>query len=119
MAFFSQQQKTDKMPALKALIKEYGVKASFSIRHNMVFVCTISSSTMDFGCNNDCISISRVNDSFKGEAKEFLDKLYAIMMDGNHNNSDPMRDYFDVGWYVDIRIGAWNKPYTQINEALT
>lgn len=113
MAFFSQQQKADKLPALKALTKEYGVKASFSIRDNMVFVCTISSSPIDFGCNGDSISISRVGGSFKGEAKEFLDKLCAIMMDGNHNNSDPMRDYFDVGWYVDIRIGTWNKPYTQ------
>jgi hypothetical protein len=30
---------------------------------------------------------------------------------GNHDNSDIMTDYFDVGWYVDVNIGLWNKPY--------
>jgi hypothetical protein len=33
------------------------------------------------------------------------------MMVGNHNRSDIMSDYHDVGWYVDINIGQWNKPY--------
>jgi hypothetical protein len=22
-----------------------------------------------------------------------------------------MTDYFDVGWYIDINVGKWNKPY--------
>jgi hypothetical protein len=30
---------------------------------------------------------------------------------GNHNNSDVQSDYFDVGWYIDVNIGKWNKPY--------
>jgi hypothetical protein len=30
---------------------------------------------------------------------------------GNHNRSDAMTDYFDVGWYVDVNIGKWNQPY--------
>jgi len=25
-----------------------------------------------------------------------------------------MTDYFDVGWYNDIRIGDWNKPYQMV-----
>ena len=29
----------------------------------------------------------------------------------NHNNSDIMTDYFDVGWYVDVNVGDWQKPY--------
>jgi hypothetical protein len=29
----------------------------------------------------------------------------------NHDNSDIMTDYFDVGWYVNIYVGKWNKPY--------
>ena len=33
------------------------------------------------------------------------------MMVGNHNNSDISTDYFDVGWYIDINIGKWDKPY--------
>jgi hypothetical protein len=30
---------------------------------------------------------------------------------GNHDNSDSQTDYFDVGWYVDVKVGKWNKPY--------
>jgi hypothetical protein len=41
-------------------------------------------------------------------------ELYAAMMDGNHDNSDIQTDYFDVGWYIDINIGAWNAPYTLV-----
>jgi hypothetical protein len=30
---------------------------------------------------------------------------------GNHDRSDIQSDYFDVGWYVDVNVGAWNQPY--------
>jgi len=33
------------------------------------------------------------------------------MNDGNWNRSDSSVDYFDVGWYIDINIGNWAKPY--------
>ena len=33
------------------------------------------------------------------------------MMEGNFDNSDPQSDYFSVGWYTDINVGKWNKPY--------
>jgi hypothetical protein len=32
----------------------------------------------------------------------------------NHDNSDIMTDYFDVGWYLNINVGGWNKPYTVV-----
>jgi hypothetical protein len=32
-------------------------------------------------------------------------------MAGNYNNSDIMTDYFDVGWYIEINVGKWNKEY--------
>ena len=50
-------------------------------------------------------------DHFTGKSLEFLNKLVPLMMVGNHDNSDIMTDYFDVGWYIDINIGRWNKPY--------
>ena len=37
------------------------------------------------------------------------------MMIGNHNESDSQTDYFNVGWYIDIGIGRWDKPY-QVTE---
>jgi hypothetical protein len=51
-------------------------------------------------------------DLFTGDAKEFLDKAFTIMLEGNWDRSDIMTDYFDIGWYCDINIGKWDKPYT-------
>ena len=48
---------------------------------------------------------------FDGEALAFLSELMPAMNVGNHDNSDIQSDYFDVSWYVDVNIGAWNKPY--------
>jgi hypothetical protein len=48
---------------------------------------------------------------FSGTAKKFLNEVMAAMNAGNHDNSDIQTDYFDVGWYVDVNIGQWNKPY--------
>ena len=39
-----------------------------------------------------------------------LKKLTEIAMQGNHDNSDIMTDYFDVGWYFHLSIGKWDKP---------
>ncbi|RKT01077.1 LPD29 domain-containing protein [Chryseobacterium defluvii] len=30
---------------------------------------------------------------------------------GNHNNSDSMTDYFDVGWYFSLSVGSWDKAF--------
>lgn len=29
----------------------------------------------------------------------------------NYDNSDPMTDYFCVGWYINLSLGSWDKPF--------
>jgi len=36
--------------------------------------------------------------------------IKALNLD-NYDRSDSMTDYFDVGHYVNINIGRWNKPF--------
>lgn len=50
----------------------------------------------------------------KPEVAEFLSKVNDIANKGNHDDSDTMIDYHDVGWYVHITIGQWDKPYVYI-----
>lgn len=38
------------------------------------------------------------------KVENFLDSL-------NYDHGDPMRDYFDVGFYAHIDIGKWDKPF--------
>ena len=49
---------------------------------------------------------------FNGEAYHFLSEVIPAMNAGNWDKSDIQVDYFNVGWYIDVNIGKWNKPYT-------
>lgn len=51
----------------------------------------------------------------KPEVRDFLLGVYDIINKGNHDNSDIMTDYFDVGFYISLSIGDWDKPYQVID----
>jgi len=57
------------------------------------------------------VNVYWAHEHFSGEAKDFLREVLAAMNDGNWDQSDIQSDYFNVGWYVDVNIGKWNKPY--------
>lgn len=50
---------------------------------------------------------SRINE----QAKKVLNRVVEIANARNWDNSDPMTDYFDVNYYLHIRIGKWDKKY--------
>lgn len=137
MAYFNQDRKQERAPAIKAILKKYGVKGSLAVRNHMTFVLNIKSGKIDFienfiqVCTNkpygEKMSESRIEmlrkdrsmdvntywyqEHFDGKARDFIKEVLAAMNGGNHDNSDIQTDYFDVGWYVDVNIGSWDKPY--------
>ena len=134
MAYVSQELKSKLSPAIKAVCKKYGIKASIAVRNHMTLCLNIKSGSIDFignsnrVCGADFYQVSRgftpnttgydqVNpyhfqSHYDGDAKAFLSEVLAVMNDGNWDKSDIQTDYFNVGWYVDVNIGSWNKPYT-------
>jgi hypothetical protein len=141
MAYFNQERKQERAPVIKAILKKYGVKGSLAVRNHMTFVLNIKSGKIDFIENYiktdenkhygnkmsvDQVASIRKNRSldvnpywyqehFDGKAKSFLKEVFTAMNKGNHDNSDVQTDYFDVGWYVDVNIGSWDKPYIVSN----
>jgi hypothetical protein len=133
MAYYSQDKKAVAAPKIKALLKKYGLKGSLSVRNNSTVILTIKSGKIDFigdinrTCGADQYQVSRgfqpitrgctdVNpyhykSHHSGKALSFITEALRILNAGNHDNSDIMTDYFDVGWYTDIKIGKWNAPY--------
>jgi hypothetical protein len=126
MAYVSQELKSKLAPAIKAACKKYGVKASIAVRDRMTLVLNIKSGQIDFigdyqkgesqFVKERPITYIDVNEyhyrnHFSGRARDFLEEVLTAMNAGNHDNSDIMTDYFDVGWYTDVKIGQWNKPY--------
>jgi len=141
MAWVSKENIDSKKAAIKALNKKYGVKATLSGTNDHAMRLKIASGKIDFINNyveavkenysNRIESVEQqiayvlkdnhigvnhyhLDKHFKGEALEYLQKACDIMNEGNHDNSDSMTDYFDVGWYIDIDVGQWNKPYQLI-----
>ncbi len=121
MAYMSQERKAELAPAIKAVLKKYKMKGSIAVRHYSELVVNIRSGELDIvgdfnaksGHNVTYIQASQFirEDNYSGKVYNFLTELVDAMMDGNYDRSDMMSDYFDVGWYVAINIGKWNKPY--------
>jgi hypothetical protein len=128
MAYISKEQVAMKTINLKALNKQYGIKASFSGSNSISLTLTIHSGVIDFFEYLDSeirdkyteIYYLQLNHYYISEwfedskAKEYLLKAYSIMLEGHYNNSDIQSDYFDVAWYMHIQIGKWDKPYKVI-----
>ena len=133
MAYMSQERKAKIAPVVKAILKKYNVKGSLSVRNHMTLCLTIKSGAIDFIGNYNSFNVDNpryasyggfrpavdyldvnpfwYHEHFDGVARNFLREIIHAMNDGNHDNSDIQTDYFDVGWYIDVNIGRWNKPY--------
>lgn len=132
MAYMSQENKASKAPRIRALLKRYGMKGSVAVDNHSTLIVNIKSGKLDMignlneKCGNDFYQVSHgfkpltdyisVNpyhyrNDFTGKPLKFLVELFAIMNEGNWDKSDYMTDYFNVGWYVDVNIGRWDKPY--------
>ena len=127
MAYMSQERKKAIEPAVKAALKKYGLKGSLSVEHHSTLNLNLREGPIDFWAEKTVhpgqtrnpeadgreLSIShyRISENFEGAAAAFLEEVFAAMMEGNHDRSDSMSDYFDVGWYAYVKVGKWNKPY--------
>lgn len=128
MAYMNQERKAQLAPSIKAICKKYNVKSSIAVRNHSTLIITITSSPIDFFKNYNETNANahrfepitdqyhRVNEyyiesNFSGTARDFLLELRQAANALNYDNSDLMTDYFDIGYYLDISIGTYNKPY--------
>lgn len=132
MAYMNQERKAKLAPAVKSILKRYGVKGTLSTGSGSISL-NIKSGPLDFiGDYNKTVEARpggfrlgspaekylQINpywyqDHFNNKViRKFLDEIFRALNDGNHDNSDIQTDYFDVGWYVHVNVGKWNKPYT-------
>ena len=131
MAYMNQERKAKLAPAVKAILKRYGVKGTLSTDSATISL-NIKSGTLDFiGDFNKTVGdrpggfrlgspaqdYLQVNPYWYDEhfsnkvIKKFMNEVMRALNTGNHDNSDIQTDYFDVGWYVRVNVGKWNKPY--------
>lgn len=127
MAYMSQEKKAQIAPVVKAICAKHGVKATLAVRHHSTLVLNISAGKIDFfadlvwrECDHEWqkkptgsldINPYWYDEHYTGAALAFFEEIFPALNAGNPNRSDYATDYHDVGWYVDVNVGHWNKPY--------
>ena len=131
MAYMSQEKKAMIQQELKPILKKYSVKGSLSVKHHSTLVLNIASGPIDFiGDLNEheadkhyhnplftpvknCLNANPYwyKEHFTGASLNFLEEVMPVLNNENFDKSDIQSDYFHVGWYVDVNIGKWDKPY--------
>lgn len=134
MAYMSQEKKKQIAAVLKLAMKGTGIKYTLSVHHHSSLNMNIKSGPVDFFQNhyqtvkdkphyslyreNAAIPLKHMQvntywykEHFTGQALSILEKAIPVLNTGNHDRSDIRSDYFDVGWYVNVNLGQWNKPY--------
>lgn len=135
MAYVSQELKKKIEPKVKEICKKYGIKARLAVSGHSTLVLNVQSGKIDFlesynslgrkefrpshyGPFVDAtyidVNVYHYQKHFDGKALAFLKEVICAMNTGNHDNSDPQTDYFDIGWYISVNIGRWNKPYVKV-----
>ena len=142
MAYISQETKKTLAPAIKVVLKKYGMKGSIGIDNHSSLVVNLKSGALDLcGAANrhgkkvsdqrgwqhyDVEDFSLNHFHFAdwmeqiGETKiaAFTNELVAAMKGEDwYDNSDSMIDYFEIAYYLDINVGKWDKPYVYENNA--
>lgn len=111
MAYISQETKKILAPAIKAVLKEYDMKGTISVRDSSVLTVKIKQGSLDFGRDNCQIHHSHSN-RYQGKTQEFIEKLFAAMKGKEwYDNSDSMSDYFDTAYYMRVQVGDYDTPY--------
>ena len=132
MAYMNQERKAKLAANLKKVVPK-GWKYSLAVDNYSTIVMTISEAPVDileamyqFKLKNprhagrfepiekrDHASVNPywLDTQFEGVLLVTFKDILEALNDGNHNRSDIMSDYHDVGWYVNVNIGKWNKPF--------
>lgn len=117
----------EKVAVIRKKLKETFPEIKFSVRknaHSSTVYVDIMKSPYEFRpADKTNIPSGNVNqywlDEHGYQNVQILKKIIEICNEGNYNNSDIQADYFDVGWYVDIGIGKWDKPFELITPTKT
>jgi hypothetical protein len=131
MAFMSQAKKAKIAAALK-LVMPKGWKYSLAVRNHSSIVLTISAAPVDVvgewfarvnaqrAERSDAplpvrayvqVNTHHIETQFEGERLDQMRAILAALNDGNWNRSDLQADLTDVGWYVDVHIGRYDRPF--------
>ena len=113
---------TEKVKEMRDKLKELfpakkGWKLSITREHYSGVNCSILTAPfelrLDTTRTNESVNHYYVKEHYNDNpaSKEALLSILQVLNTNNYNNSDAQSDYFDVGHYVSLSIGKWDKPF--------
>jgi hypothetical protein len=141
MAYMNQERKADLAPAIKAVLKKFGMKGTIGVSNYSTLIVNLQSGDLDLIEEANAFNrefAQRTGQKFypvtdyyqanpyKGAdayadsvVGQFFKELTAAMRGKIwYDNSDIMTDYFDTAYYMEINVGKWNKPYVFTGEEM-
>ena len=140
MAYMNQERKAQLAPAIKAVLKRYGMKGSIGVRNYSSLVVTLKEGQLDLIGEANRFNreyAERTGQRFypvtgNYQANAYRPDQYADNLIGRffreltaamrgdlwYDRSDIMTDYFDTAYYLDINVGKWNQPYVCTGRSL-
>ena len=116
MAYITSEQVAEKRNQLKKIFpSSKGWKLSITKDHHT----GINAAIMEYPKGYNFPGYEQINHYYLDKCglgkKEvaILKKITDVCMQGNHDNSDIMTDYFDIGWFFNLAVGKWDKPAKQ------
>ena len=89
MAYISQETKKELAPAIKAVLKKYGMKGTIGIDRHTSLRVRVKEGPLKFD-NYEQVNTYHIEKFYGEETKET-----------------------DIAYYIDIHVGQWDKPYVQ------
>ena len=113
MAYASKEKKEKIVTQLKQIMpKDW--KWSLATKNNSTFVLTIWQAPVDLLEGSEGhyqLNPYSLDKNFNGKELDILEKAKKALHTDNFNNSDLQSDYFDVGHYIKIQFGNWDKSF--------
>ena len=132
MAYMSQEKKAKINKELKKIVPS-SWKWSLGVNHYSTIVFTVFSAPVDLLADYEAHDRERyerngykepystlthaspnpyyLENQFSGDNLSIMSRIKDALNVGNLDLSDIQTDYFDVGWYVDINLGRWDRPF--------
>lgn len=120
MAWMNQEKKAKIAAQLKKVVPA-GWKYSLRVHHHSSIILTIKSAPVDLigsnlksnGAKETYLQLNEfyLERQYSGELLKTFEAIKAALNLDNYDRSDIQSDYFDVGHYVNIHIGSWDKPF--------
>ena len=111
MAYVQKELKVKVVGLLKEIMPK-GWRYSLAIKHHTALVLTIQNAPVDLTADRFCdLNEKQIRNTAPAGHADLFVSIFKAMNCENYNNSDIMTDYYSVGYYTEINIGTYEKPF--------